>query len=254
MSLPKPGAWMMGIKWVAGVVLGYMALKYLKDAFPQALGDLTQSGTLYGVIAIVLCAIALALGATHIAGERRRSKIAHLSKPMKLASILPAIAGLFMFLGWLGAQKGSLVPEASAQTTETPVSAGVGTERGLLPSTPKEIAWETDYEKAMEKASADHKPILVDFGASWCKSCKDLEEETFPDPLVRGEAARFVGLKVDATNGDDDPKVAAIGEKYKLNLSELPLIVLLDSQGNMARQLHGMVKPEKLVKEMQKVQ
>jgi thiol:disulfide interchange protein DsbD len=34
-NLPKAGAWMMGIKWVGGVALAYMALAYVRDALPK---------------------------------------------------------------------------------------------------------------------------------------------------------------------------------------------------------------------------
>ena len=57
------------------------------------------------------------------------------------------------------------------------------------------------------RAASEHKPLLVDFGATWCGACKELDEKTFPDARVRAEGSRFVPLHVDATD-DDDPEVA----------------------------------------------
>ncbi len=87
-NLPKAGAWMMGIKWVGGVALAYMALAYIRDALPrETVHRLAHPGTTYGAVAMVVLGIGIAMAAVHVAGERRKSTIAHLSKPMKLASI-----------------------------------------------------------------------------------------------------------------------------------------------------------------------
>jgi thiol:disulfide interchange protein DsbD len=74
--------------------------------------------------------------------------------------------------------------------------------------------------------------MLIDFGASWCAACKELERDTFPDARVRSEGARFVALHVDATN-EDDPEVARVRQKYAAT-EGLPVIVLLGSDGHEA--------------------
>jgi len=71
---------------------------------------------------------------------------------------------------------------------------------------PPELHWETSEAVAVQKATTEHRPMLVDFGASWCGACKELDEKTFPDPKVMKEGSRFVALHVDASN-DDDPAV-----------------------------------------------
>ena len=43
MNLPKAGAWMMGIKWVGGVFLAYMAAGYIRDHWQRRYG-LVQVG------------------------------------------------------------------------------------------------------------------------------------------------------------------------------------------------------------------
>jgi thiol:disulfide interchange protein DsbD len=217
-SLPKGGAWMLGIKWVSGVVLAYMALAYLRDAFP-AIKSLTAGSALYGGVATVLLAVGLGFGTVHIAAERRKSKIAHLSKPMKLLSLLPAVAGAFMFISWLNA------PRNAAQ-------GEVG-----------QIAWLEEEEKAIARATTEKKPIIVDFGASWCAACKELDRDTWPDPSVRAEAQRFVALKVDATD-DEAAETKRLQEKYKVR--GLPTVVVLDSSGTERLRFNEFVPPDKL--------
>src|ERR1019366_1180016 len=76
-NLPKAGAWMMGVKWVGGVCLAYMAFAYVRDALPkETVHKLAQPGALYGAIAMVVLAVGLVLGGIHVAAERRKSPIA----------------------------------------------------------------------------------------------------------------------------------------------------------------------------------
>jgi thioredoxin:protein disulfide reductase len=228
-NLPKAGAWMMGIKWVGGVCLAYMALAYIRDALPKdTLHTVAHAGVTFVAIGSVVLFAGLALAGIHVAAERRRSPIAHLSKPTKLASILPAIAGLFMVLTWYQ------LSSASASTTAA------------------ELRWESSERDAVAKANAEHKPLLVDFGASWCGACKELEEKTFPDTRVRSEAARFVALHVDATD-DDDPTIAKVRQKYKAT-EGLPVVLLFGSDGQEAMRFTEFVPPDRFAAAMAKVQ
>jgi thiol:disulfide interchange protein DsbD len=233
-NLPKAGAWMMGIKWVGGVALAYMALAYVRDALPkETVRELAHPGTLYGAAGMVVLSVGLVLAGLHIAAERRRSKIAHLSKPAKLASIVPAVAGLFMVLTWWQ------IP-----------GAGVASAAGGGPASMLE--WESNEAAAVARVTSEHKPLFVDVGASWCAACKELEERTFPDPQVRAEGARFVALHVDATD-DDDPDVARVRKKYGAT-EGLPVIVLFASDGSEAVRFNEFVEPARLAAALAKVQ
>ncbi len=228
-NLPKAGAWMMGIKWIGGVCLAYMALAYLRDALPkESLHRLAHPSALYGTAGFVLFLVGLALAGIHVAAERRRSSIVRLSRPTKLASIVPAIIGLFMLVTWWQLPKSTVISIAGA--------APAGAEAA-------ELQWESNESTATTRAAAEHKPLLVDFGAAWCGACKELDERTFPDPRVRAEGARYVALHVDATN-DDDPGVARVRDKYGATAG-LPVVLLFGSDGKEAVRFTEFVPPDR---------
>ena len=240
-NLPKAGAWMMGVKWVGGVTLAYMALAYVRDALPkETLHAWMHPGSLYGAAGAVLLLAGIALATVHVVAERRKSSIVHLSKPTKLASVVPAIAGLFMVVTWWqtpgGALSGALMRDASASTA--------GTASGPL-------QWEASEPAARARAIADHKPLLVDFGASWCGACKELDEKTFPDPRVTTEGSRFVALHVDATD-DDDPEVTRVRKKYGVT-EGLPVVLLFGSDGTEAFRFTEFVPPDRLASALAQV-
>jgi thiol:disulfide interchange protein DsbD len=80
-NLPKAGAWMMGVKWVGGVCLAYMALAYVRDALPRgAVRGVVLPTPFYGGVAASVLFVGLVLGGTHVTAERRKSPIAHLSQ------------------------------------------------------------------------------------------------------------------------------------------------------------------------------
>jgi thiol:disulfide interchange protein DsbD len=225
-SLPKGGAWMLGIKWASGVVLAYMALAYLRDGFPAIHNAVATSNVTVGAIAGVLLVIGLGLGIVHVLAERRRSPIAHLSKPMKLASILPAVVGAFLFLTWRDAHE--------ADTSVAMAVAGADSHP---------IAWKNKEDTVIAEASQAKKPVIIDFGATWCAACKELDARTWPDPRVQEAAGRFVGLKIDATD-DDDPEVKRLETKYKV--LGLPTVVVLGSDGSEKLRYNEFVPPEQL--------
>jgi len=112
-----------------------------------------------------------------------------------------------------------------------------------------EVQWQK-YDAAV--ASATGKPIIIDFFATWCIPCKELDEKTFSDAAVAKDLDRFTRVKADLTNADD-PVVKELTKRYAI--VGVPTVVFIDSSGHEQQQLRltGFEKPEQFLARTQQV-
>jgi thiol:disulfide interchange protein DsbD len=116
----------------------------------------------------------------------------------------------------------------------------------------EKVAW-TKYEpSAIAAAAPAHKPVIIDFYATWCLPCKELDAKTFSDDAVAKDLDRFVRIKADLTN-DADPLVQKLTKEYAI--VGVPTIVLIDSSGHelAARRLTGFEEPKAFLARLQQV-
>lgn len=99
-------------------------------------------------------------------------------------------------------------------------------------------AWMTDFKAAQAKASAEQKPMLLDFtGSDWCGWCIKLDKEVFSRDAFRDYAAdSLVLVELDFPRGKpqtDEVKAQneALAEKY--GIRGFPTIVLLSPEGEL---------------------
>ncbi len=86
------------------------------------------------------------------------------------------------------------------------------------------------------------KPVLVDAYADWCAECKELDEDTWPDPQVAAwiqANAVAVRIDTDKTRKDLAPK---------LGILSYPTVILLDGDGRELRRILGFQKPDEMLK------
>jgi thioredoxin-related protein len=93
--------------------------------------------------------------------------------------------------------------------------------------------WSTDLDKALVKAKAEKKSVLVEFtGSDWCPPCIAMRKNVFSKKeFVDGASKKFILVELDFPKADKEvaEKNQPLAEKYKIE--GFPTVVLLDSEG-----------------------
>lgn len=107
----------------------------------------------------------------------------------------------------------------------------------IQPAAPAGLQWQTDVQRALWEARQQRKPLLVVFGAPWCRFCKKLEQETLAHPPLADYLNRqYVPLHVDV---DQQPELAK-----QLGVKSLPATVLLGPDVRYWGTVGGYAEPD----------
>ena len=90
---------------------------------------------------------------------------------------------------------------------------------------------EDDYPKALVEARAQHKPLFIDFWATWCHSCLSMQRFVLSDPGMKPVAEAAVWSSVET---EREPNKAVV-EKYPIDAWPTFLIVDPDSGAVLGR-------------------
>jgi disulfide reductase len=96
--------------------------------------------------------------------------------------------------------------------------------------------WLTSVPKALDKAKAEKKAVLLDFtGSDWCGWCQRLGKEVFSTIEFKEYAAKnLVLVEVDfpeRKKQSSELKKANDGLKHKFKVDGYPTLVVLDEEG-----------------------
>ena len=111
------------------------------------------------------------------------------------------------------------------------------------------ITWTPYSDDALTQAAAVGRPALVDFEATWCLPCREMDRTTFHDPAVVRAAGDLLMLKADVTGQDDN--AASLMQRWAV--PGVPTYVLLDRAGREQRRLVGLVSTDDMLDAMHEV-
>lgn len=214
-ALPKAGAWMENIKKVFGVLLLAVAIWLVSPVLPALFAMLAWSALLI-ISAMFLRAI-----------DPLPTNAAGWPRFFKGLGVMALLAGSALLLGALSGGRDPLQPLQGIQVAAAKNEA-LAFERVISVA---------DLETRL---AASNKPVLLDFYADWCVSCKEMEKLTFSHPDVAARMGQMTLLQVDVTANTADDQ--ALLKRFKL--FGPPGIIFFNKEGQMVTSTIGFKSAE----------
>ena len=229
--LPRVGPWMNTVKAGFGVMLLGVAIYMMDRVLP-------------GTVTLVLWALLVFLTGVFLGAFDPLSTD---SRPTRrLAKGLGMLACLYGAMLLIGAMLGGEdplrpIPQASLQRGATATGALAAGRASQLEF--RAIETVAALDAALAEAKAARQPVMLDFTAEWCISCKEMEHDTFPDASVIAALKPYMLLRSDVTANDKDDQ--ALLQRFRS--FGPPTIAFFDSAGSEREnyKLVGFVPPEK---------
>jgi thiol:disulfide interchange protein DsbD len=191
--LPKVGSWMNAVRNLFGVLMLGMAVWLIAPVIPMS-------------VQMILWAALLIVPAIYM---HALDSLPADAKPAlrfwKGIAIMMLTIGLAMLIGALSNAKSPLQPLSGlmAKSNATEAHSALNFTR---------VRSVDEFESQLK--SAQGKPVMLDFYADWCVSCKELEQFTFSDSRVQAALKDTLLLQVDVTENTQEDK--ALLSKFQL--------------------------------------
>jgi thioredoxin:protein disulfide reductase len=212
--MPKPGGWMEQVTRIFGIVMLAIALWMLERIISDTLFMFLSSILLIGTAVYI-------------------STFKHLI--VRTITAILFIYGTLIFIGALSGSTNVLDPLESLKGGGAVVASDSHKEW-------KHIASVTELDKIVSNSD---KPIMIDFWASWCVSCKELDNITFKDERVINELSKYTIYKVDVTK--NTPADKELMKKFTL-FGPPALIFYENGKEITSKKIVGYKTPEEFLK------
>ena len=208
--LPRAGPWMGAVKRFFGVLLLAVAIWIVSPVIPMVMQMLLW--------AVLLIISAIFLRATDSL-PHEASGYARLGKGIGMIAL---VGGVALLIGALSGSRDPLQPLASLR--------GGGAVDEIMEVGFERVRTLADLE---ERLRTTDRPVMLDFYADWCVSCKEMEQFTYRDARVAERLQDLLLLQVDVTanNADDQALLKRFG------LFGPPGIIFFNGDGKEIRNL-----------------
>jgi thioredoxin:protein disulfide reductase len=183
--LPRVGPWMDTVKSLFGVLFLALAIYFLEPLLPASFGML-----LWSALAVIAGFWIFAL---------RGRDGAPAPAAIRAFGLLALVYGIILLIGVAAGGNDPLQPLSTLRASNGGGAQTVAAESALPFDTIKSL---DDLNKRVAAASAAGRPVMLDFYADWCTSCKEMERYTFSDKNVQAALANAVLLHADVTKND----------------------------------------------------
>ena len=125
-----------------------------------------------------------------------------------------------------------------ARATASPWLPPSGGRSGQTATASAEIRWETKLDRAIAAARETNQPVLIEFWATWCEVCREMDRDVYTDERVAAAMANVRPVKVDI---DREP-----GLKRKYDVDGTPTLIVTDSYGRELFRYLGALPADRL--------
>lgn len=226
--VPKAGGWMNAIKIIFGFLMLAMAIWMLSRFLAP------------NYVVLLSCALALITGVWAILEYSKSENSMALRTIGTAAGVAASIYGASLLIGTLAGAPNLMSPLKGLSAPISSTGGGAANSNHLAFNRVKSM---DDLTASVAAARAEGKPVMLDFYADWCVSCKEMEAFTFTDPKVQAMLEDVTLLQADVTLNDKDDQ----GLLKHFGLFGPPAIIFYDTAGNEIRnaRLVGFLDAEK---------
>ncbi|WP_175963252.1 protein-disulfide reductase DsbD [Burkholderia pyrrocinia] len=213
--LPRAGAWMDGVKVFFGIVLLAAALWIVWPV-------------LAGALKMVLAALWLLIAAAALGLFTPNAGAASIWRRLgRGVGAALAIWAATLLVGLAAGSTDPVKPLAvlAARTVASGGAAAAGTAAAQDGPAFASVRSSSELDVLLKTSG---RPVMLDFYADWCVSCKEMEHLTFTDARVQARLAKLHLVRADVTaNNPDDQALLK-----RFNLFGPPGIIFFDRSGN----------------------
>lgn len=210
--LPKSGNWMIAVKYFLGYLMLLMAIYMLSKVVSSNI-----SNGLLTALGLALCWQLISAWLTKIYQVRPQSV-----RLRAMGFIVASIAGASVML---------FSPQA------------------LVESRFQVVTSNSELQQALTQAEQQNKPVLLDYYASWCVACKEMDLRTFSDPAVAKLMDKYALIRIDVSKNSTE--IQSLQQRYKVLAP--PSIVFLDNKGTQLNNYNvtGFISSNQLISNLE---